>query len=138
MSPSWADNLDMLAQSGVLDFDAPSYVTGQAPRYVGSIAYTPSPFAGPAPAAQNLEQPKIDEFKYQKSDNKDRVSNPPWKKWVFGMLAAGALIFGGIKFKSKLVPWIKNLPKNLKFDKIGNFFKNGWNKFTGMFKKKTS
>ena len=28
---NWAYNLDMLAQNGVLDYDAPSYITGQAP-----------------------------------------------------------------------------------------------------------
>ena len=64
MSPAWADNLDMLALNGVLDFDAPSYVTGQNPRYVGSIGYTPSPFGGPKPQTKNLQQPEIDEFKY--------------------------------------------------------------------------
>lgn len=136
MSPAWADNLDMLAQCGALDFDAPSYVTGQSPRYVGSIAYTPSPFVGAMPKTKNLEQPKVDEFKLDKNNKQDMVSNPSWKKWAFGIIAAGALIFGGIKFKTKLLPWLKGLPKKLKFDKIGDFFKNGWKKFTGIFKTK--
>ena len=143
MSPAWSDNLDMLALNGVLDFDAPSYVTGQNPRYVGSIEYTPSPFAGPKPETKNLQQPQIDEFRYNKSNKNDKFSVPAWKKWLFGGLAAGTLIFGGWKFQSKWLPhmtnlpkkfkseWlpkIKNLPDKLKLDKIGNFFKNGWNK----------
>lgn len=139
MSPAWADNLDMLAQSGVLDFDAPAYVTGQAPRYVGGLSAPPSPFDGPAPKGKNLAQPKVDEFQYQKSGKKDIVSNPSWKKWAFGLIAAGGLIFGGWKFKSKIIPKLKNLPKTLKLDKAADFFKKGWQKFTGIFKsKKTS
>ncbi len=136
MSPAWADNLDMLAQCGALDFDAPSYVTGQTPRYVGSISYTPSPFGGPMPDTKNLQQPKVDEFRQDKKDKKDIVSNPSWKKWAFGILSAGVVLFCGIKFKSKILPFIKNLPKTLKLDKIGDFFKNCWNKITGLFKKK--
>lgn len=136
MSLGWADNLDMLAQNGVLDFDAPAYITGQTPRYVGGLSSQPSPFVGPMPNNQNLQQPKVDEFSYEKKDKKDIVSNPAWKKWAFGLVAAGALIFGGIKFKSKILPAIKKLPQTLKLDKVADFFKNSWNKFTGLFKGK--
>ena len=136
MSLGWADNLDMLAQNGVLDFDAPAYITGQTPRYVGGLSSQPSPFVGPMPNNQNLQQPKVDEFSYEKKDKKDIVSNPAWKKWAFGLVAAGALIFGGIKFKSKILPAIKKFPQTLKLDKVADFFKNSWNKFTGLFKSK--
>lgn len=136
MSLGWASDLDMLAQNGILDFDAPAYITGQTPRYVGGLSYQPSPFVGPMPNNQNLQQPKVDEFNYENKDKKDIVSNPAWKKWAFGLVAAGALIFGGIKFKSKILPAIKKLPKTLKLDKVADFFKNGWNKFTGLFKSK--
>ncbi len=131
MSPAWADNLDMLALNGVLDFDAPSYVTGQNPRYVGSIGYTPSPFGGPKPQTKNLQQPEIDEFKYNKDSKENKKASPSipaWKKWLFGAIAGGLLIFGGWKFKSKWFSHIKKLPEKLKLDKIGDFFKNGWNK----------
>lgn len=138
MSPAWADNLDMLALSGALDFDAPSYITGQAPRYVGSIAHTPSPFVGPMPKNKKLEQPQVDEFQYEKSNKNDKFSVPTWKKWLFGGLAAGALILGGWKFKSKLLPHLKNLTSKFKLDKVKDFFKNGWNKFTNLFHKKKS
>lgn len=138
MTYNWATNLDMLAQNGVLDYDAPSYITGQKPRYVGSPSVIPSPYAGPAsnPKIPYLREPDVDEFLHEKPDKKDIVANPSWKKWTFGLVAAGALIFGGIKFKSKILPAIKKLPQILKLDKVADFFKNGWNKFTGLFKSK--
>lgn len=136
MTYNWATNLDMLAQNGVLDYDAPSYITGQKPRYVGSLSVIPSPYAGPAsnPKIPYLREPDVDEFLHEKPDKRDIVANPSWKKWVFGLVAAGALVFGGIKFKSKILPAIKKLPQTLKFDKVADFFKKGWNKFTGLFK----
>ncbi len=138
MTYNWATNLDMLAQNGVLDYDAPSYITGQKPRYVGSPSVIPSPYAGPAsnPKIPYLREPDVDEFLHEKPDKRDIVANPSWKKWVFGLVAAGALVFGGIKFKSKILPAIKKLPQTLKFDKVADFFKKGWNKFTGLFKSK--
>ena len=138
MSCNWAGSLDMLAQNGVLDYDAPSYITGQKPRYVGSPSVIPSPYAGPAsnPKIPYLREPDVDEFLHEKPDKKDIVANPSWKKWMFGLVTAGALIFGGIKFKSKILPAIKKLPQTLKLDKVADFFKNGWNKFTGLFKSK--
>ena len=138
MTYNWATNLDMLAQNGVLDYDAPSYITGQKPRYVGSPSVIPSPYAGPAsnPKIPYLREPDVDEFLHEKPDKRDIVVNPSWKKWAFGLVAAGALVFGGIKFKSKILPAIKKLPQTLKFDKVADFFKNGWNKFTGLFKSK--
>ncbi len=138
MTYNWAANLDMLAQNGVLDFDAPAYITGQPPRYVGSLDVPPSPYANPdfLPKTPYQRIPDTDEFVRDTSDKKDIVSNPSWKKWAFGLIAAGALIFGGYKLKSKILPKLKNLPKTLKLDKVGQFFKNGWNKFTGLFKSK--
>ena len=52
MTYNWAANLDMLAQNGVLDYDAPSYITGQKPRYVGSPDIIPSPYGGAVPVPQ--------------------------------------------------------------------------------------
>lgn len=145
MSCNWAGNLDMLAQNGVIDFDGASYIMGQPLRYVGNPT-NPNPFNGQPPTMTNLNQPKIDEFKM--SDDKKDVAKPSsWKKWAFGALALGALIFGGFKFKSKLVPCAKNAWSKLNFKSAGNwisnkaksvgsFFKKGWNWFTGLFKSK--
>lgn len=138
MAPAWSDNLDILAMNGVLDFDAPSYITNQPPRYIGSLSNQPSPFNGPVPSAPNLSQPKVDEFQYDKGDKKNLHSTPTWKKVLFGTLAIGALAFGGWKFKSKWLPALKKLPSKLKFDKVSDFFKNSWHKFTNIFHKKKS
>lgn len=154
MSANWANNLDMLAQNGVLDFDAPSFITGQAPRYIGAPSVPPSPYVGPPlPSAPALKQPQVDEFHQKKTKippkqekDKDFVKNPAWKKWVFGAIAVTTLGVGIWKFKS-MTKWVKNQfnkiswksTKKFFVDKgkaIGNFFKNGWNKFTGLFKKK--
>ena len=149
MGTNWANNLDMLAQNGVLDFDAPAYVTGQKPRYVGAPAMPPSPFAGPVPQAQKLNQPKTDEFKPENNNDNNFVKNPAWKKCAFAALAIGAVVLGGWKFKSKLLPSVKsgwtkltskckwNSIKTFCSDKakaVGKYFKDGWNK---LFKKKT-
>lgn len=145
MSCNWAGNLDMLAQNGVIDFDGASYIMGQPLRYVGNPT-NPNPFNGQPPTMTNLNQPKIDEFKMS-GDKKDVAKPSSWKKWAFGALALGALIFGGFKFKSKLVPWAKNAWSKLNFKSagnwisnkaksVGNFFKKGWNWFTGLFKSK--
>ena len=57
---NWAYNLDMLAQNNVLDFDAPSFITDQAPRYIGAPSAPPSPYIGPPlPNAPALKQPQI-------------------------------------------------------------------------------
>lgn len=109
---NWAFNLDMLAQNGVIDFDAPAYIRGTKPRYAGNPV-NPSPFSDYVPKGDNLKPTEKDGF----SDT-NPVKNPGWKKWLFGALAVGALAVGGYKFKNKLIP----------------FAKNGWNKVANAFK----
>lgn len=144
MSCNWAGNLDMLAQNGVIDFDAASYIMDKPPRYVGNPSH-PSPFNGQPPTMTNLNQPKIDEFNMN-GDRKDTAKPASWKKWAFGALALGGLIFGGFKLKSKLIPWAKNAWNKVglksvgnwiskKTKSVGNFFKKGWNSAGGYLKK---
>ena len=145
MSCNWAGNLDMLAQNGVLDFDAASYIMGQKPRYVGNPSH-PNPFNGQPPSIPNLQQPEIDEFRPETKKDDKQPSLPAWKKWVFGALAVGVLVFGAYKFKT-ISSWCKkqinkiNLKSAGKYitkkaKAVGQFFKKGWNKFTGLFHKK--
>ena len=129
MSIGWANNLDLLAQSGVLDFDAPAYVLGQPPRYVGNPGAV-NPLYDNPPRVSGFEQPKVDEFKPSKDDN--LVKTPAWKKWLFGLITAGVLVFIGYKFKTKLKPLVKNWST-----KTGNFFSKCWKNFTGIFKRKS-
>lgn len=161
MSSNWANNLDMLAQNGVIDFDGASFVTGQAPRYVGRPSMPPSPYVGPPiPSAPALSQPEIDEFQKQKNklpkaeekDN-DLIKNSSWKKWTFGILATGGLIFAGFKAKS-IYKWVKDFIKNpssklnfnwkdvkdntsKKWKSFKTFCSDGWDKFKNLFKSKT-
>lgn len=140
MSGNWATNLDMLAQEGIINFDGPAYVMGQKPRYVGNPQMA-RPFNGPAPEAPLINnQPGADEFKPSDANNKNYVKNPTWKKWLFGAVAVGTLIFGGYKFKKSFVPLVKKTYQNFTFKNacksVGDFFKDGWHKFTGLFKKK--
>lgn len=140
MSENWAFDLDMLARNNVIDFDAPAYIKEQPARYVGSPDRMPQPFGEYPPNTVNLEQPKKDEFK--PVENKARtVKNPLWKKLLFGTLALGGLVFAGWKWGPKL------LPKKFDFNKVKqfftdktkvvcDFFKDGWNKFMGFFRKK--
>ena len=145
MSCNWAGNLDMLAQNGVLDFDGASYIMGQKPRYIGNPAH-PSPFNGQPPSIPNLQQPDIDEFRPQGQKNDKSPKIPLWKKLAFGALAIGLLGLGAYKFKS-IGSWLKKQIGKINFKSVkifvsnksksvGTFFKNGWNKFTGLFHKK--
>ncbi len=134
---TWMNNLDFLAQNGVLDFDAPAYILGRPPRYVGNPSNVEPMVLNP-PQVIGTPQPESDEFVPSEKKNNNLAKPASWKKWLFGFVAAGALIFGGFKFKSKLVPWVKNLNIKQKIieipKKIGKFFKKGWNK---IFKNRT-
>lgn len=149
MSANWANNLDMLAQNGVLEFDAPAFIMEQNPRYVGRPSYPPSPFAGPVPNAPALNQPKVDEFHQNEEQNKNLVKNPSWKKILFTTLAVGAIVFGGWKLAPKFMPKIKagfnKIRKNLNWASIKtfcsqkakavcDFFKNGVQKIKNLWK----
>ena len=157
MSSNWVNNLDMLAQNGVLDFDAASFVMGQTPRYVGKPMMPPSPYVGKVPPAKVFNQPEIDEFKKQKNelpkqDKKDGsfIHNPSWKKWAFGALALGGIVLVGFNAKT-IAKWTKNLFTGKKFktpkwssikdfcsDKwevFKNFCSKCWNKLKGFIKK---
>lgn len=146
MNDNWAFNLDFLARNGVLDFDAPSYIMGTNPRYIGKPDSIPKPFADSVPKAPALNQPNKDEYSPQKQDN-NFVKNPSWKKWLFGALAIGGTILGICKFKT-IKNWTVKTAKNAlskfkwgnikgffvnKAKAVGNFFKNCGNKIKGWF-----
>lgn len=151
---NWAYNLDMLAQNNILDYDAPSFVMGQNPRYVGRPSYPPSPFITDVPLAPALNPRQIDGFEKQgipsKNTGNDNIVKPDnWKKWLFGALAAGTIAFGLYKHKA-LAGFAKkqfNNVKNIDFGNIkqfvvdkakaaGDFIKNIWNKVLNFFKNK--
>ena len=113
---TWINDLDACAAAGVLNFDAPSYIRGTNPRYVGNPEL--ANITGQIP---NIKpQPQKDEF------NTDTpYHNPSWKKLAFGIFAGGIALLGLYKFKNA------NVLKNL-FYKIKNFP----TKICNMFKSK--
>ena len=70
---SWINDLDSLASSGVIAFDAPAYILGKQPRYYGNPAFYNIPDEFP----KMQPQPQKDEF--------DSGVNPKWKKTLFSI-----------------------------------------------------
>lgn len=106
MAENWVYNLDMLAQNGVINYDAASFIKGQPPRFVGNP--TNPPDANPAvfdevPKAPLMSQPDVDEFNKQNSQEKKDglVKLPLWKKLAFSALLACGLGFGAFKYFKK-------------------------------------
>ena len=68
---SWISDLDYLAMSGVLDFDAAAYVQGTAPRYTGNPLSVPFVPDMPKMSPFNVT-PSSDEFiNTDKKDNEN-------------------------------------------------------------------
>lgn len=109
---SWVNDLDALASAGVIGFDAPAYIRGVQPRYVGNPPLEGLPDQLPA----IKPQPQKDEF-----SNSTAIHNPGWKKWLFGAIVLGGLAFGGYKLKHKIIPFVKNLFKGKKVKIPVNF-----------------
>lgn len=117
MSSNWVSSVDMLADAGIVGFDAAAYVTDRPARFVGSPQY---PITQMPPL--NLAPLPKDEYQSTTTD-KSIVKNPSWKKILFGILA-----FGGIIWSAKKISNAPAIIKNAG-TKIADFFKN-------IFKKK--
>jgi len=117
MDSNWIIPLDALAAGGVIDFDAPAFLLDQKPRYVGHpemerLPMTISPVLPEGIKLKDVPQTDI----LEKSEDKNLIGNPSWKKVLFGILAATGVIFGGYKImKAKGI----KMPK-LDFSKIFN------------------
>lgn len=115
MSANWVTSVDMLADAGIVDFDASAYVMGAPARFAGSPQF-------PVTQMPNLAPLPKDEFQSTLPD-RSIVKNPSWKKILFGIVAFGGIVWGAVK--------LGKIPEFLKNFKIGipDFLKN-------MFKKK--
>lgn len=137
MSSNWAFNLDMLAANGIIDFDAPSYLLDQTPRYSGGLQPEMLPMTniGLLPEGTKLKDlPQADEYN---NSNKKVVQNPKWKKYLFGTLAAvgiggGVLAFLVSKGKIKMpkLAGLKNAGQT-----VLNYVKKPFQWIAGKFKK---
>ena len=148
LSSGLVNNLDNLAREGIIDFDASAFITGTKPRYIGNPNFQqqlPMPEMSDVDTS-NLQQPSKDEMVYNDPEKNETTSkNPLWKKFLFGTIAGGLAIFGGVKlYKFCKTNSLKNLFSKVPdfFKKTGNsiknFFTTGWDKFKGLFKGKTS
>lgn len=117
MGTNWINSLDMLADAGVIDYDAPAYIKGTAPRYAGCPDFACLTPDGPK------YQKELSKDEYEKIDNKSFINNPGWKKALFTMLALGGIAYGGFKMKAKIGNAVK---KN--FTELCNWCKNGFKK----------
>ena len=117
MNTGWVTSCDMLADAGIIDFDAAAYITGTKPRYMGqpNVAIYQIP-------PLNYSQPPKDEFQNSAKSDNNIVKNPAWKKVLFSVLAAVGLIWGAKK--------IGKLPTVLKDTGVKN---SDW--FKNLFKK---
>ncbi len=145
----WAFNLDNLAANGVIDFDAPAFLLDKKPRYIGNPSLEELPLESPMylPEGVKLKDlPSVDTF--GNPEDKNLVSNPLWKKVLFGAIALGAAVAGTIgifKFKGGLKNIKKSFSKfisNIKMpslEKIGHTMKSwlssAWNIIKKPFKK---
>lgn len=83
---SWINDMDALASAGVISFDAPAYIHGVTPRYVGNPPLETIPDKLP----QMKKQLQKDEFT-------KNSPIPAWKKWLMAGIATAAVLFGGAK-----------------------------------------
>ena len=120
MNSNWVSALDNLAANGVLDFDAPAFLLGQNPRYIGHPQMEGIPMQNPMylPKGVKLKDiPTIDT--YGKPEDKPLVQTPKWKKVLFGTLVATGIMASVVAILSKM----GKLPKNLNFATIKNYGK---------------
>ena len=111
MSENWVYNLDLLAQNGVINYDAASFIKGQPPRYIGNPKNPPASNQQvllEMPEAPLISQPEVDEFKKQVKEDKENglVKPPLWKKILFGGLLAAGIVFVLAKV-AKRIPFLK-------------------------------
>lgn len=138
---SWINDLDACASAGIISYDAPAYIRGAQPRYIGNPDFAQIPgYLPPTP-----QQPAKDEFKLT-----DPHNNPKWKKVLFGTVVAGTLAAGiyaiskgkinikniktpdflkNIKLpdwvtNNKVIEFCKDIPNKIKNLKIGEKIKN--------------
>ncbi len=113
LPPNVTSNLDFLANIGVLDFDAASYIAGSQPRYIGSPQAILPPVVHTPMDGKHLAQPSADNF------NGKTSSASLWTKILLSATAISLLIAKGSKIgkfvKGFKLPSIKNLFPKFKF-----------------------
>ena len=119
MSQNWVLALDNLAAGGTIDFDAPAYILGKEPRYIGNPNREHLPLENPMYLPENIKLKNVPDIDtYGNPEDKPLQENSSWKKWLFGIVAIGGLALGGLKLTGKLsklaISGIKNPFNGLK------------------------
>ena len=143
MGSNWVNALDACAAAGVIDYDAPSFILGKNPRYIGHPEFESLPLKNNCllpPGTKLNDLPQTDT--YNSSGNNEFIQNPAWKKILFAGILLTGIIAGGIgisKIGKFNIPKI-SLPKfpSVKA-KITNTVKTAYNivksSVAGIFKK---
>lgn len=122
MSENWVMALDNLAACGAIDFDAPAFLLGQKPRYVGHPSLGELPMQNPMYFSDGIKMKDVPQKDmYEKSESKDFVHNPTWKKILCaGVVVVGLILARGalLRGKNKLVKGFKNFISKIKMPKI--------------------
>lgn len=103
MNSDWVTSVDMLADAGIVNFDAAAYVTGAPARFIGSPQY---PIYNIPPLAMPIQKDS-----YQSSDT-SIVKTPAWKKVLLAALLSEELC-GAFRKLKKRPRWLRTLLKNL-------------------------
>ena len=122
MSENWVMALDNLAACGAIDFDAPAFLLGQKPRYVGHPSLGELPMQNPMYFPEGIKMKDVPQKDiYEQSESKDFVHNPTWKKILCaGVVVAGLILAAGalLRGKNSLVKGFKNFISKIKMPKI--------------------
>ena len=133
MDSSWVAAMDSLAAGGVINFDAPAYILGTNPRYVGNPSLENLPLEDPQyfRGIKLKNVPDVDQFN-NSGELPGQKKKTNVRNWILGGIGAIALItVGTLLYKGKIkIPesW-KNkfkLPENWKIKPIKEWeiFKN--------------
>ncbi|MBR1460391.1 hypothetical protein IJ596_02000 [bacterium] len=110
MSQNWVMALDNLAACGVLDYDAPAFLLGQAPRYAGNPTIKELPCTIPGYQPHGVKMNPLCSDTYENDGN--LVHNPKWKKLLFaGVAIGGSLLIAASLLTLKRKIKLPKLPK---------------------------
>lgn len=131
MSSNWVNALDACAAAGIIDYDAPAFIMGQSPRYIGHPDFERLPLKNDyllPPGVKLTELPSIDT--YGNPEDKPLIQNPLWKKVLFGAITIASLIAAGIGVTKLGKIKIPDLKINKAWDLIKKPFNYIASKFT--------
>lgn len=99
MSSNWVNALDACAAAGVIDYDAPSFISGKKPRYIGHPNFENLPLKNDFLLPQGIKMRNVPTLDTFNQDDSTMVNNPTWKKVLFGIIAGCGIIAGALAIK---------------------------------------